>query len=210
MGKPWPRCWVVFVLVAFCAVSPEAGAKEVFNSAKARAATFGITPWLKSSVTHIWSRSVQEWLLKVACLDVRFKSAESYESYLRVAIEGQFDVVDVPAHMAALLIQDYGYSPLVYEQLVKAIAVVSRPGEKTLQLDDLTDKSFGLPDQLALVSLVVQEKYHQLGVKSPEFIHFRGHDRVLEAIIKGEVVAGAVVDPLFEKYIEAEKNNFKS
>jgi phosphate/phosphite/phosphonate ABC transporter binding protein len=163
--------------------------------------TFGVTPYIAPEQLEAQWTPVLEAVGQRLGVPVRLVMGDSYEDIEKSAVAGELDVVNMPPYS---YVRSAARAPglRVFATHVAegsptyAAYVVALEDGRISQLTDVTGRRFGYVDPSSTSGFLfpahrmLQEGIHPLNDLEPVFLG--SHDRVFDAVVSGEVEAGAV------------------
>ncbi len=174
---------------------------------KSNKIVFGVSPWISSQVASLWSEKISSHFKTQACYRVGFQSKENYEKFITSALAGEYDIIDLPPHVASYLIKEYQFRPVAIELYHTDIVIFSNEERGVRRLRDLAGETIAVPDPLGLVTLVAQEKIEAALHNPPHFKYFGKHDRVVSAVLNNQAAAGVTISALLDAYVQPFRKN---
>jgi ABC-type phosphate/phosphonate transport system substrate-binding protein len=167
---------------------------------------FGVSPWFSTNVN--FQRNMIEPIVTALQTDsgigVKYESALDNIQFVRGAMDGRYDLVFVPAHVAALLVADCGFKPVLGYHLPTdfAVYVLKQSSASTAGLESLKGKRVGLPDEFGLTTEVAMELFQKQGLVPGNIdIHYEKYDQLVLKLFRGDIDA-IVTNPLVITFLE--------
>lgn len=167
----------------------------------------GILPYYKSETLLSYYKPFIRYLNKETGISWQLKLYPSYDSLIKAICNNEISVAYLGPIPFGLAYEKCKANPLVInlgrdgKAFYRSVIFTSNP--KIKHLKDLRGKKIGFGDKHSTSSYIVPRKMLEdnglnLGDLAP--IHFKDHERIIEAVINNEVSAGAVKEPVLERF----------
>lgn len=175
-----------------------------------RIVVFGLTPWLSPDVTSLWLNKIEKQLRNSQCIKFKYQSASDFESYVRNGINGQYDILNAPPHIASYLMNHHQFRIVAREALEGQAIIIKLKSTNISSLDQLNHRKLAVPDPLAVVTLLAKEAFNKPNhTINPDYIYYQHHNEVVHAVMAGEMDAGVIFSPIYETYKKHSDDNLQ-
>lgn len=154
----------------------------------------GVVPWAPAAMNQIWAARLNKHLNQ-HCIQATFGSAASFKEFLNKTIKGEFDLANLPPHMASYLILHHGMSAIAIEDWDAHLIFITQSTSHINALQDLRGQSVVMPDPLSLVSFIALPKVSELTSKID---YVSDHHMVLKSILEKQYQVGVMVSPMLK------------
>jgi len=182
-------------IVQICAMA--CLASEPNNKPATDLLTWGVTPLANGRLHLIWAKPVIENLTKRTGLKVEFASARNLSLFLESVVRGEYDVVNLPLHIALYLMHHHNFKPVVRLKANANIILISKKLEFGGGFTDLSRMSLVLPDRISMAGFLAQD-YFLSQDTNISVSYTDNHWQVVEEVLKGQEKIGAVVNTLLD------------
>lgn len=126
---------------------------------------------------------------------VELFTAKNFRAFIESRRRGDFDLIVTAPHLAWLAAEETGYQPLIqFSGKIRATLIVAATSSlRSPQY--LKGHDIAVPDPLALVTLLAQQRLEQVGLtrdRDYRFISRGNHNNVMLAVALGDYTAGVV------------------
>lgn len=203
-----PKLFIAFMATSILLISQPCAAKCL--AGKERIVVFGLTPWLSPEVTSLWLNQIEKQLRNRQCIKFKYQSASDFESYVRNGINGTYDILNAPPHIASYLINQHQFKVIAREALQGQAIVIKLKSANLSSLEQLNHRRLAVPDPLAVVTLLAKEAFNEPNRKiNPDYIYYQHHNEVVHAVMGGDIDAGIIFSPIFETYQKHSNGNLQ-
>lgn len=127
--------------------------------------------------------------------DVEVSTAPDYAELMRRIIAGEADLAQLAPHLGLIAIERGGWTPLTRDTSANQPVVVVLAQGPIRTLADLQGKKIGLPDPMALISLMSERRFGRLDAASGppvSYVYAPNHPSVLRLVLQGLADGGVV------------------
>jgi phosphonate transport system substrate-binding protein len=126
---------------------------------------------------------------------VEISTAPNYAELMRRIIAGEADLAQLAPHLGLIAIERGGWTPLTRDTGANQPVVVVLAQGPIHTLADLRGKKVGLPDPVALISLMSERQFARLDAASGppvSYVHVPNHPSVMHLVLQGLADGGVV------------------
>lgn len=126
---------------------------------------------------------------------VQLYTAKNFRTFIEAGRRNDYDIVVTAPHFAWLAAQESGYQPLVqFSGTIRGVLIVGASSHlRTLQ--QLKGHDIAIPDPLALITLLAEQRFKHAGLSRDRDYHFIGrgnHSNAIFAVAQGDFSAAVV------------------
>ncbi len=108
----------------------------------------------------------------------------------------RYDVLQTPPHIGLYLQREHGFVILARDKhRVSSIVYFTHSESALTQLAELGGQTLATPDEIGFVSVFVRSHW-RYSSEPPQFVTIDKHDKIVDAVAKRQVSAGAVFAPM--------------
>ena len=172
----------------------------------------GVIPWTDSKLQMSWFSPVKKAIKNSFHDSIQVKSAKDIRQLVVLAIEGEFDVVQVPVHIGMYLIDHYQFRPIVIlngePTSVAQVVLVTSTNSNIHSLTQAAEFSLALGSPLTLTNQIAISWFKKEGlIPTVHFLPNQMH--VLQGVIKDKYQSGAIISGMYDTLTPVLKNNLK-
>jgi len=139
------------------ALSIWSGAPQAAEATPQRGLTVGVAPYLSTRTLLGVYQPLQAHLHRQLATKVDVFTAADFRAFYLNAIEGDYDLAIMPAHLARLAQMEHGFVPLVRYTSGARGLVVTKAGSSIANPEGLRGQKVAVPDRLTLATILCLE-----------------------------------------------------
>lgn len=165
----------------------------------------GVVPWAPAAMNQIWASRLNKHLNDY-CINATFGSAKSFEEFLKKTLKGDFQLADVPPHMASYLILHRNMNAIAIEDWKAEVLFITKSTSNIHILQDMKNQPVILPDPLSMVSYVAHPKVSEYTNKLQ---YVSDHHMVLKGVLNDQAPIGVLISPLLNSLKSVVKDKIR-
>lgn len=194
--------WVVLLAWSWLPAMAQAGSGLVF----------GVFPYL--SPRHMSEQFVplREYLEQALGQPVTLRSAPDYKRFIERTNAGEYDFIFDAPQLARLAQKTHGFVPLVQTGSRIQIIAVTRKDAPVRTLADLRGHKVSIGARTSLTHQVLREELRKAGLILDKDVHYLDtayFSNVLQAVIRGDALAGATATSLWDAAPAEERDRLR-
>jgi len=194
MLKTLKLAWLL-CMVQFCAMPCLANNSNLDPATEL--ITWGVTPLANGRLHLAWAKPVLDALSKRTGLKVEFGSARTLSLFLENVVDGEYDIVNLPTHIALYLMRYHGFKPVVRLKANASIVLISKKVGMGGGFSNFSKVDLVLPDPISLAGFLAEDYFLSEGSQI-SIRYMDNHWQVIEGVLKEPAKIGAVVDILLK------------
>lgn len=171
---------------------------------------FGLLPYLSTAALIKTWRPLADYIAETLHKKVIIKTAPNFKTFLKRTVEGRYDLLMTAPHFAALAIKNNGYHIIAGHSNDLSGDIIVAKNSRFQSINDLRNKTFAIPGQLAAVSMLAELLLQQHGLTPNKDIRIKittTHNGALISVAEGKADAAVAVGGLYRRLNAGNKYN---
>lgn len=211
-GSLWLVCllWAVLISAGYAADSAKPKAEK--KASAQSSLQFGLLPYMSTRKLFAYYLPIKMYLEEALGRPVRMSTAPDFETYIKRARRGDYDLYHTAPHFAAQAESEFGYKRVsrLLRELDGSI-VVARDGP-IKRPEDLRGRTLCTPDALAIITFLGEQWLEDNGLQpglDVEIKNFPSHNTAILAVLRGEAEAAVTSAAVFENMPKVVSNKLR-
>jgi len=182
------------------------------GSENKKSLTMGLLPYLSpSELVKVWDPLVKYLELNTG-RKIKISSAPDFNTYIKRAAKGKYDIYLTAPHFALLAEKNHQYRRLARLKRELDGAIVVAHNSKIKRFADLHGKIFATPDKLAIITMLGEaelEAHKVLPHKDIKIKYTPSHNNALLSVIEGTADAAVTSTAVYDRLPTSKKSKLK-
>ena len=170
---------------------------------------FGVAPWTEPKLLMAWFQPIKKILDAEYGGSTVLKSAAHLADHVKKSIQGNYDVIQMPAQISFFLMEQYGFKPILIihgnGHKHTRVLLVSLARNHILTLKNASKFGIAVGSNLTLTTQIAEKWFAESG-DVPNFLYVDHQWNILDGIVSGRYQSGAVLAGMLSSLSPVIKN----